>query len=124
MGLNENKMGEVISLERKLLTVEGRSDIEFLKSVLSDDFEECGASGRVFDKQDVLGRLPAEGNSYSFEAYNMSTTILANDLVMNKFKTKITKNGETKLSHRISLWKLTTIGWRIFYHQGTNLNEQ
>jgi len=109
------------SLEKKLLSVEGRADAEFINEVLADDFEECGASGRIFGKDDVLSRLPYENASVSFDLVDIETKFIAESIAMNCFIVKVVAKDSSRSSRRVSLWRHVGEDWQMFYHQGTNL---
>ena len=48
------------NLEEQLLRPEIRKSRERLNELLADGFAEFGSSGRVFDKAEILERLPQE----------------------------------------------------------------
>lgn len=48
----------VMGLERKLQTASCRRDPERMRALLADDFEEVGASGRVWDRASTLELPP------------------------------------------------------------------
>ena len=112
----------VQELELRLLSKEGRSNYEFINATLDNDFVECGASGRVFGKQDVLSRLPTEHESFSFEAANMQTRFLSDTVAMNTFEATIIKHDTVSRSYRCSVWVKVGDTWLMKYHQGTLLS--
>lgn len=111
------------ALELKLLTKEGRMDYDFINSTLAEDFMECGANGRVFDKANVLSRLPQEDDSFLFEAGEMNTALVSDSVAINSFNVDITKHNVTLTSFRHSVWVYRNNQWTMRYHQGTNLSE-
>ena len=55
-----NDFNEIELLEKKLLVSASRKFINTLDQLLADDFKEFGKSGLVYNKQDILSRVPNE----------------------------------------------------------------
>lgn len=117
MGETDNDIKQVVDLEKTLLTSVARTDQNFLTSVLSEDFVECGATGEVFNKNEILKHIEKQQGSITFDFYGMEATKLTDDVIINRFV--VFKSSEEGRSIRFSLWKRHAKGWKIVYHQGT-----
>ena len=109
----------VIRLERELLDPAVRSDFQRLNALLAEDFFEVGATGRAFGKADVLSRLPNESD-VTFTATEMQACLLSPNVALLTYLATRSHAGETTHSRRSSVWVLTSHGWQMRYHQGTN----
>jgi hypothetical protein len=111
---------KIYELETYLIKPEIRSSVETLNNLLADDFREFGSSGLIYNKQDILNRLPAETNKTEYIVSNFEIKILSEDVVMTNFKTEKAINDTEKFSSlRTSLWKKEKGEWKMFFHQGT-----
>ncbi|MRG85685.1 nuclear transport factor 2 family protein [Salinibacillus xinjiangensis] len=111
-----NLSSHIEALEKKLLQPEVRKSTEELTQLLSNDFTEFGSSGRIFTKQDILDRLPAE-TSVEMELTNLNLKKLASDVVLVTYTVTI---NHQKHSLRSSIWKKNSEGyWQMYFHQGT-----
>ena len=106
------------ALEERLLEPEIRQSPERVSALLADDFLEIGASGRTFNKEQVLLHLSAEAplggrkTIADFQARNLSETLA---LVIYRIVESNTL--------RSSLWRKDPSGWRIIFHQGTKASD-
>ncbi|ODN43961.1 hypothetical protein BGC07_00200 [Piscirickettsia litoralis] len=106
--------------ELALLTAEVCRSKDKLRSLLSSDFLEVGASGAYFGLNEVLEKLPAE-NSWQAHAQDFEFRSLAEGVVQLIFRAVIRANSESAgvYSRRTSIWRNEVCGWRMVYHQGT-----
>ncbi|MEI6352921.1 MAG: DUF4440 domain-containing protein [Candidatus Nomurabacteria bacterium] len=110
----------IYELEISLLNPEVRSSTEILNNLLVDDFKEFGSSGLIYNKQDVLERLPSDINKTEYTVSDFEIKILSEDIIMTNFKTeKVVNDTESFSSLRTSLWRKEGESWKIFFHQGT-----
>ncbi len=106
-------------LETDLLKPEVRSSKEKLDELIAPDFIEYGSSGLVYDKNDILERLP-NGDSPVYTLSDFEIFILSENVVQTRFKTdRVDKDGSTTSSFRSSLWRKENNKWQMFFHQGT-----
>ncbi|WP_226036863.1 nuclear transport factor 2 family protein [Aquibacillus saliphilus] len=105
------------SLEILLLQSETRKSKEKLDELLAVDFIEFGSSGRIFDKDAILSRLPKEKNP-EFELMDFDARQLAPGVVLTTYR--VLKRMDMKYSLRSSIWKLNEGKWQMTFHQGTN----
>lgn len=119
----ENIKELIYKLETDLLKPEIRASIEKLNELIADDFIEYGSSGLIYNKENILERLP-QGNSPAYFLYDFEVFVLSEDIVQTRFKTDRTNLDNTKTtSLRTSLWKKDNGNWQIFFHQGTPIKE-
>jgi hypothetical protein len=108
-------------LEESLLRPETRRDVEALSKLLADDFREVGASGRIYDKAEVLRTLPSEPVPESFVISGFIATELDIYVAMVNYRLEVqyASDGLPRRTIRTSIWRLGDGGWQMFFHQGT-----
>lgn len=116
-----NEIEKIIyELESSLLQPEVRSSFAKLNELLADDFMEFGSSGLMYNKQNVLERLPSNTDKITYTIENFEVKVLSESIILATFKTdKVTNNEDKIISLRSSLWRKEDGEWRIFFHQGT-----
>jgi hypothetical protein len=108
-------------LEERLLRPETRRDAEALSKLLADDFREVGASGRIYDKAEILQTLPDEApaESYVISDFIASELDIYVAMVSYRLETRHAGDEAPRRTIRTSLWRLAEGGWQMFFHQGT-----
>lgn len=110
----------IYELESSLLQPEVRSSLAKLNELLADDFMEFGSSGLMYNKQNVLERLPSNTDKITYTIENFEVKVLSESIIFATFKTdKVTNNEDKIISLRSSLWRKEGEIWKIFFHQGT-----
>ncbi|MFE9907116.1 nuclear transport factor 2 family protein [Streptomyces clavifer] len=106
-----------IEAELRLLDPVVRVSEDLLASMLHPDFREIGTSGRIWDRDTIIGVLTAADapRPGPLTASRMRGERLAPDLVHLTFDTE----SKGLRSHRSSLWRLTGRDWLLYFHQGT-----
>lgn len=104
------------SLETTLLKEEVRKSADLLNELLADDFIEYSSTGAIFDKDNVLNRLPSEENP-GITLSNFELKYLSPTSALTTFK--IFVRSKAKYSLRSSVWKLNDKKWQMTFHQGT-----
>lgn len=114
---------ELIEKERALLSFEVRSSPEMLRSLLSSDFLEIGASGDFFGLNSVLDSLPNE-SAWSAVSQDFEHRRLSSDLIQLFYRVAISRqNGlMTSYSRRTSIWRKEGREWKMVYNQGTAIS--
>ncbi|MFE1383626.1 DUF4440 domain-containing protein [Streptomyces sp. NPDC058740] len=122
----ESSVAEVIERELQLLSPAGRSSRALAERLLDPEFVEVGASGRRWDRQEMLSALPvmqgAADDGPQYVPYEMTGTALAPGLVHLTFETVI----DGRRARRSSIWRKQDeeSGWRMYYHQATPMPEE
>jgi hypothetical protein len=112
---------DLLLLQEELLLNEAvRHSIEKLDELLADDFMEFGSSGRIFDKEHILERLPKESDP-QMTLSNFDARVLAPDVVQTIYL--VERKKDMKYSLRSSIWKRNAGKWQMTFHQGTFTEE-
>ena len=104
---------EVVRLELLLLEPAVRDDPDRLRSLLSADFLEHGASGRVWDRGTVAGATAGSGARVL--ASDVRARRLGPDAVLLTYRSE----GGGRHSLRSSTWVRDAGRWLLLFHQGT-----
>jgi len=111
---------KIYGLELSLLTPEVRSSVDKLNNLLSDDFIEFGSSGLIYDKKEILERLPANFEKVEYIISDFNAEQLSEGIIFTTYKTDRIINDTDKLtSLRSSVWRNINGNWQMFFHQGT-----
>ena len=110
----------VIAQERQILDIQVRQDRARLRELLHPDFEEFGASGRIWDLESVIEALTSEKDPQEIIGSDFEGVILAPNLILLKFRTEA--GGRVCL--RSSIWMQGEDGnWKLRFHQGTVVSQ-
>ncbi|WP_172401030.1 DUF4440 domain-containing protein [Vibrio sp. qd031] len=114
----------IIEKELSLLTFEVRHSESALKSLLSSEFLEVGASGDYFGLPEVLNELPIQ-NNWKCHAQDFEFRKLDENIAQLIFRAHITTRDNVvgAYSRRTSIWRLEVDGWKMVYHQGTKVDK-
>ena len=96
----------------------GTSRLDFERMTV-EDFWETGASGRRYSRKAILDELERRfsvPHDDVWEARDFCCRKLAEDTFM---LTYTLLQNRKRLTRRATIWKRTTDGWKIVYHQGT-----
>ncbi len=123
--MNANELLSILkSQEVALHQPELRRDINFISRLLHDDFMEFGRSGSTYSKSEIVSLLTDENpdepvqewsQDYHLHMHDVSTALL-----LYKSAHVAENNELTRHTLRSSLWKLTSNGWQMLFHQGTS----
>jgi hypothetical protein len=108
----------VIDLELRLLQPLVRASPVDVDKLLHPDFIEFGASGRTWDRAQVITSLTGEqlsGGQAPITASDITGVRLADDVVHVTYVSQ----RDQRYARRSSIWRRTDAGWRIYFHQGT-----
>jgi hypothetical protein len=92
-----------------------RQDFE---AMTEPDFWEVGASGRRYSREYVLDVLEERSQHPVEDSWETSEFHCREIATDNYLITYTLKQGE-RATRRATLWRHTTQGWKIVYHQGT-----
>ena len=107
----------VTGLERELQTASCRRDEGRMGALLAEDFEEVGASGRVWDRASTLELVASEDGHPGIEVRELSARWVCDRLILVRWDSD---RGGRRV-RRTSLWRRDPEGWRLVHHQGTPL---
>ena len=95
----------------------GRTRADF-DNMMASDFWEIGASGRRYSRDYVLAELEKRyAGEYNdvWEASDFHCRQLASDVYLLTY----TLLQGARKTRRSTIWKRTSTGWKIVFHQGT-----
>ena len=104
---------QVIALERSLLTDEVRSDPASVAALLHPQWQEIGASGRLWSRAEMLERIGPLETPVSLDVLEVAR--LSPDVVLLVWRAA----GDEGSHLRSSLWERTGRSWQQRFHQGT-----
>ena len=112
----------IIEKENALLTWEVRSSADKLRSLLSVEFREVGASGAYFGLSEVLESLLSEEN-WSCKTKDWEFRALSDDVVQTIHRAFVVhfEGDKGVYSRRTSIWRNESGEWKMIYHQGTKI---
>jgi hypothetical protein len=112
-------MAEVIGLERALLRPGVRSSAEAVSRLLDPEFREIGASGRLWNRAEMISEMVAGARNDPAPAVDsdMDGRRLAPDLILLTYLS----DAAGRQARRTSLWRRREGHWRVLHHQGTLL---
>jgi hypothetical protein len=93
-----------------------RADFERMKA---EDFWETGASGRCYSRQfvqDELEKRLAAPHEDAWESSEFECRRLGEETYL---LTYALLQDRVRLTRRATIWRRTSDGWKIVYHQGT-----
>ena len=108
-------------LEEGLWMPERRFDPEWMDRILHPDFNEVGASGRVYSRNTIIDTPRVQ-----FEAQlphkDYKLELIEEEVALARYISLDTFQGVPRYAHRMSIWISTNEGWRLRFHQGTPLS--
>lgn len=119
-GAPEDLSAHLRACEEALLDPAIRRHRALVEAFLAEDFREFGSSGRVWSREEILELLETE--DYTPPALeDFCCQSIAEDVALVTYRT-VRKNPATGLGAavlRCSLWKKSSGGWKVHFHQGT-----
>ncbi len=109
------------ALELQLLTPQTRTDVAALTALLTPDFREFGASGRIFTRESILHLLRTETDFTPPEITNFEARELTPTHALVTYQTTRPDTPGQLTSIRSSLWTLRDHRWQLLFHQGTRI---
>ena len=117
----------VIELELQLQKPAVRAEPADVEALLHPGFSEFGASGRRWGRTEMIAALAAEQPAADQPAAgepfvtvtDLAGTRLADDVIHLTYVSQ--RAGQRAL--RSSIWRRTSGGWRVHFHQGTLIPE-
>lgn len=109
---------ELARLEPLIYAANDGAGREHFERLLAPDFWEVGGSGQVYSRAFVLDTLEARQRHPRPEAWQTADFALR-PLGAGLFVFTYALQQPSRLSRRMSLWRRTSQGWQLLYHQGT-----
>lgn len=111
-------------LEARLQIPSVRTSRRQLELLLADEFQEFGASGRIYNKRKVIDALcsdPGETRRRYATFQKMSIAWLADDVALLTYRSVKTEGDDPRrhLANRASIWRRIDGRWQMVFHQGT-----
>jgi hypothetical protein len=105
-----------------LASPEVRRSRRAASTLIAEDFREFGASGRVYNKAQILEGLIQE-TMVEISLDHMEVVELAPGLVLLTYRALkyFPESGARTRSLRSSIWRRGGEGWQVVFHQGTPL---
>jgi hypothetical protein len=111
---------EIRALEVTLLDPAVRASSETFNDLLADDFTEFGASGRTFNKQQVIADLLQQPEErFAIEDFRIEPLGPEAVLVIYRAVRTCNPSNKAQRSLRSSIWKYEDGRWQMLFHQGT-----
>jgi|SRR5688572_26014303 hypothetical protein len=111
---------KLLDLEKRLARVEQKLSAEEAANLIADEFVEFGASGKVWNKAEIVSALPTWPPSQSvLENFRVTELSASVCLVTYKLSREPERPDGTL---RSSIWRCTNGKWQMVFHQGTKFN--
>jgi hypothetical protein len=119
-GNSEILCAHLRACEESLLNPAVRRDRARVATLLAEDFEEFGSSGRVWSREQILELLATE----TYEPPTMEDfkcDLIAEGVALVTYRTVRTDvdSGISSAALRSSIWVKQSGEWRVRFHQGT-----
>ncbi|MES2718183.1 MAG: nuclear transport factor 2 family protein [Pseudomonadota bacterium] len=108
---------ELRAMEESILDPAVRADPARMRALLTPEFTEFGASGRVFDRDGIIAVLAAEPATQARQARGFKVRLVAPGAALTTWRVQRDDGTETL---RSSVWQQQADGrWLMVFHQGT-----
>lgn len=114
----DESVAAAMALERRLLQPVVRSSPAALDALLDPEFQEIGASGRLWTRGDTIQALTRDQQDVPtpIREEQMTGRRLADHLVLLTY----VSDESGRRARRTSLWRFDkAAGWRLLHHQAT-----
>lgn len=102
------------------LWLHSRFDRDWMERVLHPDFTGVGRSARRYTREEALNLEPYELSvELPLDQYRMN--LIDEDVALVRYISKVISDGAVQTAERTSVWINTNEGWRLCFHQGTQL---
>jgi len=111
----------VKQLEVELHQSAVRLDTERVRMLLHKSFVECGRSGRIYNRSEILEEISEENSGVSIWSQDFVGEEMSDGVILLTYlSAHINSDGElSRYTFRSSLWQQTPHGWQVRFHQGT-----
>lgn len=117
----DDLLAELTALESELHHPGATCARARLERLLHPDFHEVGRSGTRYARQTVIDFLADRTCLPRVVAYDHRLERLADDVALLHFASHGVDSDGTRIhaALRMSVWRRTSRGWQLHYHQGT-----
>lgn len=114
-------LSELTALETELHHPGTTCTRERLERLLHPDFHEVGRSGTRYTRQTVIDFLADRVSPPQVVACDHRLEPLSDDVALLHFASHDVGDDGVPFNPalRVSVWRLTRVGWQLSYHQGT-----
>jgi hypothetical protein len=112
---------ELQALEVELHHPGVRCSRERLEQLLHPEFHEVGRSGRIYDRETIVGYLAAQASPPAVASDAFALLVIDARAALLTYRSAHVEQGNRLVNPtlRSSLWLETRVGWQLRYHQGT-----
>jgi hypothetical protein len=111
-------LGELQALEPIFHSAHADATPEQLEQYVSPQFWEVGASGNRYSRDFALDVLKNR-QALSEEIHWRATDWCIAEAGENNYLLTYTLIQSSRVTRRLSVWRLSPTGWQVIYHQGT-----
>ncbi|MBV1908195.1 MAG: DUF4440 domain-containing protein [Kangiellaceae bacterium] len=118
MKLSDKEYIEITAQEEELWIKESRFNIERMRELMADDFQEFGQSGKYYDLEDTLS-MEESGFKTVLPLHEYKLKLISSDVVLATYNSETTYGDITLYARRSSVWCKQGNNWELKFHQGT-----
>ena len=108
----------ILDLEKSLFKYQYMSNIDYLNSIIDDNYIEMGKSGHIYNKEDTIRDLSCLKEDRNIKIYNYECNELSGNIWIVHYYTK----SEGKIIYRTSVWKKED-NFKIVFHQASEYKD-
>ena len=111
----------ILQYEKDFFDCRFCSSIDNLKSRLAEEYIEFGSSGKVYNRDITISSLLQLTKNKEIYILGFMVTVLSETVLMANYFSY----DRVKRTHaaRTSIWKQTNGQWKIYFHQGTPIEQ-
>lgn len=109
----------ILTLEKRLFQHEYIKDRAWLAEIIHVRFQECGKSGRIYDKKCVVTSLSNSGEDRNIRIYNYECTAIDANTYLIHYITK----DSNALYYRTSIWVMEN-HLKLLFHQASRFHDE
>lgn len=114
-------LADIQALEEALHRPGTRRSRTAIEALLAEDFVEFGASGAVYDRDDIIDLLVhGGGETREVSSTDFALKPISGDAVLLTYESHEMRNdGTERTALRSSIWRRQDGRWQMLFHQGT-----
>ncbi|RYE70420.1 MAG: DUF4440 domain-containing protein [Oxalobacteraceae bacterium] len=111
-------LAELMRLEPLFHSAHFDSSTENFQRLVAPEFWEVGASGKRYGRDFVLSVLADRSNGPEVTSWKTADFHVA-EVGQDNYLLTYTLTQPDRVTRRASIWRRTSQGWQVIYHQGT-----